>query len=135
MLIRNILIRVNPNRKIMNYGPYVPVFIFAVISVLFVFVGFIFSSLLRPSKNEPLKDSTYECGEVPIGDTRIQFHFQYYMFALIFVIADVLTVFLALWAYTFSTMPVEAKLMMFFFTALLTVGILYALKKEEVIWI
>ena len=119
----------------MNYGPYVPVFIFAVISIVFVIVGLLFSSLLRPSKSEPLKDTTYECGEVPIGDTRIQFHFQYYMFALIFVIADVLTVFLALWAYTFTTMQLEAKLMMFLFTALLTVGILYALKKEEVIWI
>ena len=119
----------------MNYGPYVPVFIFAAISVVFEFVGLIFSSLLRPSKKEPLKETTYECGEVPIGDTRIQFHFQYYMFALIFVIADVLTVFLALWAYTFTTMQLEAKLMMFLFTALLTVGILYALKKEEVIWI
>ncbi len=119
----------------MNYGPYVPVFIFAAVSVIFVVAGLLVSSLLRPSKREPLKNSTYECGEVPIGDTRIQFHFQYYMFALIFVIADVLTVFLALWAYAFSTMPAEAKFMMFLFTALLTIGILYALKKEEVIWI
>jgi NADH:ubiquinone oxidoreductase subunit 3 (subunit A) len=119
----------------MNYGPYAPVLIFAVISVLFVFVGMFLSSLLRPSKKEPLKETTYECGEVPIGDTRIQFHFQYYMFALIFVIADVLTVFLALWAYTFSSMSFEAKFLMFVFVGLLTVGILYALKKEEVIWI
>ncbi|MBX8631139.1 MAG: NADH-quinone oxidoreductase subunit A [Thermoplasmata archaeon] len=119
----------------MNYGPYAPVLIFAVVSVLFAGVGMLLSSLLRPSKMEPLKETTYECGEVPIGDTRIQFHFQYYMFALIFVIADVLTVFLALWAYSFSTMSLYAKFLMLVFVGLLTIGILYALKKEEILWI
>lgn len=115
---------------------YLPVLIFAVISVLFVLVSFVVSALLRPTKREPLKETTYECGEVPIGDTRIQFHFQYYMFALIFVIADILTVFLALWALTFSpTLTAAANVLMFVFTGLLVVIILYALKKEELIWI
>lgn len=119
----------------MSYSPYLPVLIFAVISVLFVFVGLLISSLLRPTKKEPLKETTYECGEVPIGDTRIQFHFQYYMFALIFVIADVLTVFLALWVLAFSPSFSPVDILMFVFTAVLVIGILYALKKEEIIWI
>jgi NADH-quinone oxidoreductase subunit A len=119
----------------MNYSPYLPVLIFAVISVLFVLFGLFLSALLRPTKREPLKETTYECGEVPIGDTRIQFHFQYYMFALIFVIADVLTVFLALWVLDFSPGLGPVNLLMFLFTAILVIGILYALKKEEIIWI
>jgi len=119
----------------MNYGPYIPVLIMAVVSTLFVLVSLFISSLLRPKKYEPLKRTTYECGEVPIGDTRIQFHFQYYMFALIFVIADILTVFLALWAISFSPHASDVNLLVFLFAALLVVGVLYALKKEEIIWI
>lgn len=119
----------------MSSAAYLPVLIFAVISVLFVLVSFVASALLRPSKKEPLKETTYECGEVPIGDTRIQFHFQYYMFALIFVIADVLTVFLALWAFTFSPGLTPVNILMFVFVGLLVVVVLYALKKEEIIWI
>lgn len=116
-------------------NPYLPVLIFAIISVLFVLVSFVVSALLRPTKREPLKKTTYECGEVPIGDTRIQFHFQYYMFALIFVIADVLTVFLALWAFNFSPRSTAVNVLMFVFAGLLVAIILYALKKEELIWI
>ncbi len=119
----------------MSSAAYLPVLIFAVISVLFVLVSFVVSALLRPTKREPLKETTYECGEVPIGDTRIQFHFQYYMFALIFVIADVLTVFLALWALSFSATNTVVNAVMFVFAGLLVVIILYALKKEELIWI
>ncbi len=119
----------------MSSAAYLPVLIFAVISVLFVLVSFVVSALLRPTKREPLKETTYECGEVPIGDTRIQFHFQYYMFALIFVIADVLTVFLALWALSFSPSNTTVNALMFVFTGLLVAIILYALKKEELIWI
>ena len=119
----------------MSSAAYLPVLIFAVISVLFVLVSFVVSALLRPTKREPLKETTYECGEVPIGDTRIQFHFQYYMFALIFVIADVLTVFLALWALSFSPSNTLVNALMFVFTGMLVAIILYALKKEELIWI
>jgi NADH:ubiquinone oxidoreductase subunit 3 (subunit A) len=119
----------------MSSAAYLPVLIFAVISVLFVLVSFFVSALLRPTKREPLKETTYECGEVPIGDTRIQFHFQYYMFALIFVIADVLTVFLALWAFNFSAGFTPVNILMFVFTGLLVAVVLYALKKEEIIWI
>ncbi len=119
----------------MSASPYLPVLIFAVISVLFVMVSFVVSALLRPTKREPLKETTYECGEVPIGDTRIQFHFQYYMFALIFVIADVLTVFLALWALDFQPGFSPVNILMFVFTGLLVAIVLYALKKEELIWI
>ncbi|MEM3852417.1 MAG: NADH-quinone oxidoreductase subunit A [Methanomassiliicoccales archaeon] len=119
----------------MTYSPYLPVLIFAVICTLFVLFGLFISAVLRPTKKEPLKETTYECGEVPIGDTRIQFHFQYYMFALIFVIADVLTVFLALWIFYFAPHFTPENILMFVFTGILVIGVLYALKKEEVIWI
>src|SRR5947209_8036457 len=67
---------------------YVPVVIFAVVALLFPLGTFFATRLFRPDHPTPLKDLTYECGEVPEGVAQIQFHFQYYMLALIFVIFD-----------------------------------------------
>src|SRR6266508_2429871 len=81
---------------------YVPVVIFAIVSLLFPLGTFFATRLFRPDHPTPLKDLTYECGEVPEGEAQIQFHFQYYMFALIFVVFDVAAVFLLLWAFAWA---------------------------------
>jgi NADH:ubiquinone oxidoreductase subunit 3 (subunit A) len=44
----------------------------------------------------PRRLSTYECGSDPVGDAMIQFHFQYYWYAIIFLVFDVAFMFLAL---------------------------------------
>ncbi|MEC9204779.1 MAG: NADH-quinone oxidoreductase subunit A, partial [Candidatus Thermoplasmatota archaeon] len=44
----------------------------------------------------PRRLSTYECGSEPVGDAMIQFHFQYYWYALIFLVFDVAFMFMAL---------------------------------------
>ena len=118
---------------------YVPVVIFAVVALLFPLGTFFATRLFRPDHPTPLKDLTYECGEVPEGVAQIQFHFQYYMFALIFVIFDVAAIFLLLWAFAWggllnSTSPV-AKFSIFLFLGIMFVATQYALKKEEVIQI
>src|SRR5213594_1907080 len=115
---------------------YVPVVIFAVVALLFPLGTFFATRLFRPDHPTPLKDLTYECGEVPEGVAQIQFHFQYYMFALIF---DVAAIFLLLWAFALggllnSASPV-AKFSIFLFLGSMFVATQYALKKEEVIQI
>jgi len=41
------------------------------------------------------RDSTYECGSDPLGDADINFHFQYYWYAIIFLVFDIAFMFLA----------------------------------------
>src|SRR3989475_8775577 len=77
---------------------YVPVVLFLLVALMFPLITFFATRLFRPTHPTPLKDLTYECGELPEGEAAIQFHFQYYMFALIFVVFDVAAVFLVLWA-------------------------------------
>jgi len=118
---------------------YVPIVIFAIVAVLFPLGTFFATRLFRPDHPTPLKDLTYECGEVPEGEAQIQFHFQYYMFALIFVVFDVAAIFLLLWAFAWggllsSASPV-AKYSIFLFLGIMFVATQYALKKEEVIQI
>ena len=44
----------------------------------------------------PRRLSTFECGSEPIGDAMIQFHFQYYWYAIVFLVFDVGFMFLVL---------------------------------------
>jgi len=114
---------------------YLPVAIFALVTILFPVLAFYISRFFRPTKKSTLKHTTYECGESPIGEANVQFNFQYYMFAIIFVIFDIITVFLMIWALAFSDLSLMAKVYMGVFLAILVIGVTYALKKEEVIWI
>src|SRR5438309_12110314 len=118
---------------------YVPIVILARIALLFPLGTFFATRLFRPDHPTPLKHLTYECGEVPEGVAQIQFHFQYYMFALIFAVFDVAAVFLLLWAFAWggllSSSSPAAKSWTVLFLGLMFVATQYALKKEEVIQI
>ncbi|MDP6662291.1 MAG: NADH-quinone oxidoreductase subunit A [Candidatus Thalassarchaeaceae archaeon] len=41
------------------------------------------------------RESTYECGSDPVGDADINFHFQYYWYAIVFLVFDIAVMFLA----------------------------------------
>ena len=123
---------------------YLPVAIFALIAISFPLVTFFLTRLFRPTNPTPLKDLTYECGEVPEGEANIQFHFQYYIFGLIFVLFDVAAIFLALWALVIGGVasqdaPTAERIGVFLpilaFIAILFVATQYALRKEAVIHI
>ena len=43
----------------------------------------------------PRAASTYECGAEPLGEAHINFHFQYYWYAIIFLVFDIAFMFLA----------------------------------------
>jgi NADH:ubiquinone oxidoreductase subunit 3 (subunit A) len=81
------------------------------------------------------KHDTFECGEEPEGDAQIDFHFQYYMYGIMFVVADILVVFLMLWGIGYDGLSDWAKFMVFTFLGLMLLGVWYALKKIEVIYI
>jgi NADH-quinone oxidoreductase subunit A len=114
---------------------YLPIALFVIIAILFPIVTYWLTGLFRPRRPTKLKEMTYECGEKPIGEAQIQFHFQYYMFAIIFVVFDVVAAFLLLWALVFSGLSMLNNLAVIIFVITTAVGVAYALKKEEVIWI
>ena len=64
------------------------------------------------------------------GDPWIQFRIQYYIFALIFVIFDVETVFIYPWAVAFKQLGLFAFVEMVLFIAILAIGLVYAWKKK-----
>ncbi|ODS38379.1 MAG: NADH-quinone oxidoreductase subunit A [Candidatus Altiarchaeales archaeon WOR_SM1_79] len=83
----------------------------------------------------PLKYETYECGEISIGGTKINFGVQYYMYALVFVIFDVEVLFLFPWAVAFVKLGIIGFIEMMAFIGILTVGLIYAWKKGALEWV
>lgn len=89
---------------------------------------------LSPHKNNPAKNDVYECGIETVGDTWIQFKVQYYIFALVFLVFDVETVFLFPWAVAYGVLPMFAVLEGVLFIAILAAGLVYAWRKGALEW-
>src|ERR1051325_10746533 len=108
--------------------------LFLVIGIIVPIVPIVFSALVAPKKANPIKQSTYECGMETVGDSWVQFKAQYYVFALVFLIFDVETVFLFPWALTLKALPLFAVLEGILFIMILIVGFLFTWRKGMLEW-
>ncbi|WP_010279000.1 NADH-quinone oxidoreductase subunit A [Paenibacillus senegalensis] len=113
---------------------YVIVAIFIVLGILLPVVALTLGRWLRPNKPVSEKLTTYESGNVPVGESHIRFNIRYYLFALMFVIFDVETVFLYPWAVAYQQLGLFALVEMLIFVSLLIVGLIYAWKKKVFKW-
>ncbi len=96
---------------------YVAVGLMVILGIVFPLSQFIITRFIRPVTDSanpnitrsyflpgyetdhslyPRRLSTYECGSEPVGSAMIQFHFQYYWYAIIFLVFDIAFMFLAL---------------------------------------
>jgi NADH-quinone oxidoreductase subunit A len=113
---------------------YVLVAIFIALGILLPIAALTIGRLLRPSKPTEPKQTTYESGNEPVGESHVRFNIRYYLFALMFVIFDVETVFLYPWAVAYDFLGLFALIEMLIFVALLVVGLIYAWKKKVLQW-
>ncbi len=109
--------------------------IFLVIAAFFPFAALLIPRLIAPRKPNRTKQETYECGIETVGDAYVQFKVQYYIFALVFLIFDVETVFLYPWAVSFNQIPLFAVLEGVLFIIILVVGLLYTWRKGALEWV
>ena len=118
------------------------VLVFLVAGILFILGAFITGWVLSPNgllglkyeyKKEILED-TYECGVETYGTSWFRFNVSFYLYALLFVIFDIETVFLYPWAVSFKPLGFQGFLEMLVFISILLVGLAYAWKKEALKW-
>jgi NADH-quinone oxidoreductase subunit A len=114
---------------------YLIVFVFLCLGILLPIVALTAGRFLRPSAPSQAKQTTYESGLEPFHDSRVQFNVRYYMFAILFVIFDVETVFLYPWAVAYEKLGFFALIEMFIFVVMLLIGLIYAWKKKVLKWI
>ncbi len=108
--------------------------------LIFAAVGFALAPLVvvrlvAPRKQSLAKSDIYECGVRTHGETWVRFRIQYYIFALMFVVFDIETVFLYPWAISYAGLGVFALIEMVVFLVILSVGLIYAWAKGVLRWV
>lgn len=81
-------------------------FWFAVFLLLGIAAGILFylvAFILAPRKSSLLKEETFESGQIPPGGKRVRLVMQYFAFLLLFLIFDVVSMFLYAWGASFLT--------------------------------
>jgi NADH-quinone oxidoreductase subunit A len=110
------------------------------IAAVLVFAGaFGANRLLRPSApaNPTGKFDTYECGVDPVGGGWAQVQIRYYVYAFLYVLFAVESVFLFPWAviYTKPGFRSTSVVEMAVFVGVLALGLLYAWRKGVLRWV
>jgi NADH-quinone oxidoreductase subunit A len=90
-----------------------------------------FFSPAKPGKD---KNAIYECGLESQGDAWIHFRSEYYLYAIIFLVFDVETIFLLPFAVAFTSLPVGAFVAILIFILLLVEGLVWAWRKGFLTW-
>ena len=109
----------------------------AILGVAFAVIAFTLNRMMRPRKPKAEKYTTYECGIDPVGEGWSHTQIRYYIFAFLFVIFDVESVFLFPWAVVFEDFAKAGQVLveMIIFIDILALGLLYAWKKKVLEWI
>ncbi len=109
--------------------------IFMVVAAFLPAAAIVIAGFLSPRKPNPIKNQTYECGIETVGETWVQFKAQYYVFALVFLVFDVETVFLYPWAVAYQQLTLWGVVEAILFILILLAGLLYAWRKGELEWV
>jgi NADH:ubiquinone oxidoreductase subunit 3 (subunit A) len=108
--------------------------IFVAISILLPTIAILLARVLSPKKPNKIKNSVYECGMETYEKTWIQFRIQYYLYALVFLIFDVETVFLFPIAVAYNQISLFMVIETIIFISILFVGFLYVWRKGALNW-
>jgi len=109
--------------------------LFLIIGIVVPVVPLLIARFISPRKPNPIKQSTYECGIETVGDSWVQFKAQYYIFALVFLLFDVETVFLFPWALSLNKLPLFVVLEGILFIGILVAGLIYTWRKGMLEWV
>lgn len=112
--------------------------VFGLVALIFPLIPLALAQLwfrfYAPQKPGPIKNATYECGLVATGDTWVSHRVHYYLFAIVFLIVDVETIFLLPFAVAFPQLGVGPCLAMLVFVLLLAESLVWAWSRRFLEW-
>ena len=124
----------------MPYAPHPYLFLALMLAVGLVFclgmlgLARLWAVWVSPPKQGLTKGAAYECGLAPQGDVGIRFQSQYYLYAIIFLVFDVETVFLLPFAVSFTGLAPGAFVAIMVFFLFLVEGLVWAWGKGLLRW-
>jgi len=109
--------------------------LFFITAISLVGLAILFSSYVPPtSPYSEAKFEPYECGIETIGETWNQYTVGYYLFAILFLVFDVETVFVFPWATVMREVGMTGFVEIVIFFAILGLGLFYGWKKHALRW-
>ena len=92
------------------------------------------AGLISPRSFNPQKGEPYECGIPTRGESMSQFRVGYYLYAILFLMFDVETVFLFPWAVQMRQLGAGGIISIAVFFSILVLGLVYAWRKGALEW-
>ncbi len=89
---------------------------------------------LGPRRASEEKLEPFECGESPTHSPRMRYAVKFYLVAILFVVFDVVAIFLYLWATVFRELGRSALVGMALFTLPAALGLFYLWRKGALEW-
>ena len=90
------------------FGDIGTVFVMGLVGVVFTLPVVVVPKLFAPKRPNPIKNAPFECGQVPVGAGKTHFMMQYYAYLLIFIVFDVLSMFLYAWASAYKPLGLSS---------------------------
>ena len=103
-------------------------------AVALVLAAYVIAKLIGPRSSNKIKGEPYECGIPTHGSSWIPVSIGYYLFAILFLMFDIETVFLYPWAVVVQKFGVMAIFSIGFFLLVLVFGLAYAWRKGPLEW-
>ncbi|HIS10032.1 MAG TPA: NADH-quinone oxidoreductase subunit A [Candidatus Avibacteroides excrementipullorum] len=103
-------------------------------AIALVAVALGIAKAISPRSYNPQKGEAYECGIPTRGKSWMQFRVGYYLFAILFLMFDVETVFLFPWAVVVQDLGIYGLVSIIFFLVVLVLGLVYAWRKGALEW-
>ena len=103
-------------------------------AIVLVVAAYAIAKLIGPRSYNKVKGEPFECGIPTRGSSWIPMSVGYYLFAILFLVFDVETVFLYPWAVVVKDFGVMAWLSIGFFLLVLVFGLAYAWRKGALEW-
>ena len=122
------------NKKIDTPMNFTLLVIVALTAIVLVTAALGIARLISPRSYNPQKGESYECGIPTRGQSWMQFKVGYYLFAILFLMFDIETVFLFPWATVVRDLGVVGLINILFFLFILALGLVYAWKKGALEW-
>lgn len=100
--------------------------IFGVIAAI---LALVVAKIVAPRRKftNPVKFLPMECGQVPSGEGKTRFMMQYYAYVIMFVILDVMTIFLYVWGSSLISLSFNTLIAILTFLAALGAAMAYAM--------
>ena len=103
-------------------------------AVVLVVGAYVIAKLIGPRSYNPVKGQPFECGVPTRGSSWMPVSIGYYLFAILFLVFDIETVFLYPWAVVVKQLGIAALVSVAFFLLVLIFGLAYAWRKGVLEW-